>query len=621
MTRSPASAGSTAGRPGRPTARGRFGAVATTHWRATRAAMEMLEAGGNAFDAAATGAFVLHVVEPHLNGPGGDMPAVFATAAHPAPVVLCGQGPLPAAATTEYFQRLGLDLVPGSGPLAAVVPRAVDAWLMLVRDHGTAPLSAVLAPAATLARRGHPLLPAVASTISAVAQLFTEHWPTSAALWMVGGRAPAPWQWHRNPVYADVLDRLIAAGTSAASREAGIDAAREVWREGFVARDMAAFQRRPWIDSSGTGHPGLLTEADLAGSPAFYEAAAVGSFRGLGVAKTGTWGQGPVLLQALAILDGFTDAELDLDTAGGVHRCAEALKLAFADREAYYGDGAETPLAALLDPAYSAARRLLIGESASAQLRPGRPGGRVPRLPGLHRSAVSSAASAASSPADGALGEPTVGRYGQRRGDTCHIDVVDHRGNIISATPSGGWLQSSPVVPSLGFCLGSRAQMTWVEPGLASSLPSQPTPGTGPRPARRPRTTLSPTLIMREGVPIMACGTPGGDQQDQWQLLFLLRHFVEGLGLADAVDAPAFHSTSFPSSFFPREVEPGGLVVESRLRKDVRAELRRRGHVVTEAGPWSLGRVCVVARDPFGVDAPLSGAATTRGSQAGALVR
>ncbi len=582
----------------RATRTGRFGMVASTHWLASSAAMAMLDAGGNAFDAAVAGAFVLHVVEPHLNGPGGDVPAIFATAQDPTPTVLCGQGPVPAAATPEAFTALGLGLVPGSGPLAAVVPGAVDAWFLLLREHGTMTLAEVLAPAVTLARDGHRLLPAVTRTIAAVERLFTEHWPTSAAHWLPGGQVPAPWQRHRNPAWAAVLERLAAC--TGATREAAIDAARMRWREGFVAEEIVAFQRRSLRDSSGADHPGLLAAGDLAGWRAGFEAPALGTFGDATIAKTGPWGQGPVLLQTLALLDGSLP---DLGTAEGVHVTVEALKLAFADREAFYGDDPTVPLAALLDPDYARARRALIGDVASSELRPGRPGGREPRLPdGVAGHGFAGGAGAG-------LGEPTVGRHGEQRGDTCHLDVIDSRGNIISATPSGGWLQSSPVIPALGFPLGSRAQMTWLQPGLASTL----TPG------RRPRTTLSPTLVLRDGVPVLACGTPGGDQQDQWQVLFLLRHLGAGVDLQAAIDAPAWHTTSFPSSFYPREMEPAGLVVESRLGADAIAELRARGHQVTVSGAWTLGRLCAVGRDP--VTHELTAAATSRGGTAYALGR
>ncbi|WFE35632.1 gamma-glutamyltransferase family protein [Micromonospora sp. WMMD975] len=584
----------------RPTLRGTFGMVSSTHWLASQSAMGVLERGGNAFDAAVAAGFVLHVVEPHLNGPGGEVPAVLATAGDPTPRVLCGQGPAPAGATVAHFRALGLDLVPGSGPLAAVVPGAVDAWLLLLRDHGTRSLDEVLAPAIGYAAAGHPLVGAAGQTIDRVRALFTEHWPTSAHLWLRHGRPPASGEMVTNPAYAETLRRLVDAGRAAgADRTAQIEAARRAWREGFVAEAVDSFSRLPFRDSSGRPHAGLVTGDDLAGWSATWEEPVTLDWRGHTVAKTGFWGQGPVLLQTLATLDALDDpAVLDPSTVDGMHAQAEALKLAFADREAWYGD-TDVPGGALLSPGYARERAALIGDRASTALRPGRPAGASPRLPAhLHADAARRAG-----PPDPTTGEPTVRADGVTRGDTCHVDVVDRWGNIISATPSGGWLQSSPVIPELGFPLGSRLQMCWLEEGLASTL----------RPGRRPRTTLSPTLVLRDGEPVLACGTPGGDQQDQWQLLFLLRHLAGGVELQEAIDAPAWHTTSLPASFHPREIEPGVLVVEDRIDPDVLAALGARGHTVRRSGPWSLGRLCAVTRDPrTGV---LSAAANPRGAQ------
>jgi gamma-glutamyltranspeptidase/glutathione hydrolase len=582
---------------------------ASTHWLSTAAAQAVLERGGNAFDAAVAGAFVLHVVEPHLNGPGGDMTGIFVTADRPdQPVVLMGQGPAPAGATVEHYVAEGLDLVPGSGALAAAVPAAVDAWLLLLRDHGTWELDAVLDFAIGYARDGHPMLGRVGTTIAAVAALFETHWPTSAELWMPGGRIPADGELVWNPAYARTLERLVQAGVKASTREAGIDAARREWREGFVARAMVDSVQAPHRHSSGTDHPGVLTLDDLARFEAGYEAAATVEFRDHTIAKTGPWGQGPALLQTLAILSGFDDRYLDPSTELGAHTILEAQKLALADREAYYGD-TDVPLDYLLSEEYCAGRRALITDRASHDFRPGTVPGREPYRPPLRTDYTPpalagnvSAASAASAAGLG-VGEPTVAPTGETRGDTCHIDVVDRWGNMVSATPSGGWLQSSPAIPELGFCLGTRLQMTWLEPGTPSTL----TPG------KRPRTTLTPTLVLRDGHAVAALGSPGGDQQDQWQLPYLLRTLVGGYSAQQAIDAPTFHTTSMPGSFWPRTWEPGGAVVEDRLGEDVIAGLERRGHVVTRAGDWALGRLSAVVRDPeTGI---LQAAANPRGAQ------
>lgn len=584
----------------RPTLQGTFGMSASTHWTATATAQAVLERGGNAFDAAAAGAFVLHVVEPHLNGPGGDLTGVFTTAAEPGkPVVLMGQGPAPLGATPEHYLAQGLDLVPGSGALAAAVPAAVDAWLLLLRDHGTWELESVLEFAIGYARDGHPMLGRVGHTIAAVAALFRDHWPTSAALWIPNGRIPTDGELIRNPAYARTLERLVEAGSSGpGSREDRIDAARRQWREGFVAHAMADSVKTPHRHSSGRDHSGVLGLEDLARFEAGFEPAMTFDFRGHTIAKTGPWGQGPALLQTLAILSGFDDEYLDPSTEPGIHTILEAQKLALADREAYYGD-TNVPLEYLLSAEYCEERRRLITEDASWEFRPGRVPGRVPYLPPLRTEYVS--------PTPGhvpaGLGEPTVQPTGETRGDTCHIDVVDRWGNMISATPSGGWLQSSPAIPELGFCLGTRLQMTWLEPGTPSTL----------SPGKRPRTTLTPTLVLRDGKAVTALGSPGGDQQDQWQLPYLLRTIVGGYSPQQAIDAPTFHTTSMPGSFWPRTWEPGGAVLEDRLGADVIAGLERRGHRITVAGGWTLGRLSAVTRDPHtGI---LQAAANPRGAQ------
>jgi gamma-glutamyltranspeptidase/glutathione hydrolase len=593
----------------RPTLRGSFGMVASTHWLATASGQAVLERGGNAFDAAVAAGFVLHLVEPHLNGPGGDMNAIIAPADGSAPRVLVGQGPAPVGATIEHYRAEGLGEVPGAGALAAAVPGSVMAWFRVLEDHGTMELADVLSFALHYARTGHAIGATAARTIDRMSGHFSEHWAGSAELWLRDGRAPLPGETITYPAWAHVLDRLIMAGEGATTREERIEAARREWSHGLVAEAIERFVATPHRHSSGADHAGVLTAADLADFDAGYEDPTVFRFRGVDVAKTGPWAQGPVLLQTLAILDGLPDERIDPDTAEGIHTIAEALKLALADRDAWYGDpddAKDVPLAELLSPAYVAERRALITDAASLELRPGAVSGRDPWL------IPSVTADAAASPTAG-TGEPTVrsddaivpdeDASGYTRGDTCHVDVVDRWGNLVSATPSGGWLQSSPTIPELGFCLGTRLQMTWLDEDSPSAL----------RPGRRPRSTLSPTMLLRDGTSVEALGTPGGDQQDQWQLLYLLRTIVFGYSQQEAIDAPAFHTTAHVSSFWPRVWEPGGLVVEDRVGDEVVDTLRAKGHVVSRAGAWSLGRLSSVRRDP--ATGELSAAANPRGMQ------
>ncbi|MEU3533049.1 gamma-glutamyltransferase [Streptomyces murinus] len=594
----------------RPTLQGTFGMASATHWLAAQSAMAVLEDGGNAFDAAVAGAFVLHVVEPHLNGPAGEVPILLAPAGGTVRV-LCGQGVAPAAATAARYRDLGLDLVPGTGPLAAAVPGAFDAWLLLLRDHGTKSLEDVLKYAIGYAEHGHPPVENIGATVEGVRALFETEWTSSAQLYLPDGRPPRPGVPLRNPALAATWRRLLAETARAGNREARIDAAREVWRGGFIAEALVRQSRRPTLDTSGDRHTGMLDAADLANWSATYEDPVSYDWNGWTVCKAGPWSQGPAFLQQLALLP----PELpEYGSADYIHLLVEGCKLAMADREAWYGDAAEVPLAQLLSDEYNAGRRALIGSEASYELRPGAPGGRTPRLPGLARAAAP-LADEGFDPMG--VGEPTLARLsgdGSTRGDTCHLDVVDRWGNMIAATPSGGWLQSNPVVPELGFPLGTRLQMAWLEEGLPNTL----TPG------RRPRTTLTPSLALRDGVPVMAFGTPGGDQQDQWQPHFFLAVALRapvrgGLDLQGAVDAPNWHNDAFPSSFYPRDHRPGSVTVESRTPDAVVAGLRRRGHDLTLGPAWSEGRLCAVARDPeTGV---LSAAANPRGMQGYAVGR
>jgi gamma-glutamyltranspeptidase / glutathione hydrolase len=415
--------------------------------------------------------------------------------------------------------------------------------------------------------------------IGGVEELFREDWTTSAEIYLP---APEPGTLHRNPQLADTYRRLAESADPL-----------EEWYRGFVAEEIVRFQELEWRDSSGERHAGLLAEEDLRDWVATWEEPLSVDYHGYEVFKAGPWSQAPVFLQQLRLLEGF---ELDgMAQASGewIHTITECAKLAFADREAWYGDPdfADVPLAELLSRAYATERRRLVGDESSPELRPGSPGGREPRLP----------SPVAQAPVAPGVGEPT-------RGDTVHLDVVDRFGNMVSATPSGGWLFGAPVIPALGFCLGTRAQMFWLEEGLPNSL----------EPGKRPRTTLSPTLAARDGEPYLAIGTPGGDQQDQWTLHAFLAHVHHGLDLQAAIDAPEHHTEAFPESFYPRETRPRHVAVEDRVGEAAIEGLRGRGHDVDVHDPWTLGRVTAVAREPGGI---LKAGANPRGMQGYAVGR
>jgi gamma-glutamyltranspeptidase/glutathione hydrolase len=590
----------------RPQLAGTFGMVASTHWLASAAGMAVLEKGGNAFDAAVAAGLVLQVVEPHLNGPGGEVPVIGYDAGEGAVFVLDGQGPAPAAATPQAFGQLGLDLVPGSGLLAACVPAAFGTWLLLLAGHGRLRLREVMEYAIGYAWDGYPVLPGISAGIASVAAAFRDHWPTSAEVYLAAG-VPAAGTRFANPVLAETYRRILAEAEAAGrGREAQIEAARRAFYDGFVAEAIGAYLARAEVmDVTGEPHRALLAADDLARWRPSSEPPVTAGYAGLTVCKTGPWGQGPVFGQQLALLAGFDLAAMPPGGTEYIHTVVECAKLAFADREAWYGDPrqAEVPLAALLSAGYADQRRRLIGDRASPDLRPGSPDGRLPQLPGY-----ATAPAPAPAVTGGWTGEPVTTLAATRHpGDTCHLDVADRFGNVVTATPSGGWLHSSPVIPGLGFCLGTRAQMFTLTPGLPNTL----------APGKRPRTTLSPTLALRGGEPYLAFGTPGGDQQDQWTLGFFLNHVQYGMNLQEAIDAPAFHTRHFPSSFHPRESFPLAVDVEERVGPDVIAGLARRGHQVTVAAPWSLGRVSAVAR----ADGFLYAAANARGMQGYAVGR
>ena len=533
----------------RPEVRGSFGVVASTHWIASAVAMGVLERGGNAFDAAVAGGFTLQIVEPHLNGPGGEVPILLQAAGETDPRLLCGQGVAPAAATTEYYRSLDLALVPATGHLAAVVPGSFGAWMTLLRDYGTLDVADVLAPAIHYARNGCPALPRIVDAIATVADILTDDWPASGAIYLPGGSVPAVDSLLRNPSIAETWERIIAGAAGGTTREARIDAAIEQYYQGFVAEAIDAHMRVPVRDSTGRENAGLLTRDDMANWHPTYEQPISLDYGDFRVFKGGPWSQGPVFLQQLALLKGVDIAAMDPAGPEFVHTVVEAAKLAFADREAFYGDPdfVDVPLDRLLSQDYNNERRRLIGDRASFDLVPGHIDGHPGRIAAI----AGKGDPKASGPVQGA-GEPTMARMADEKiaaatGDTCHIDVIDRHGNMVAATPSGGWLQSSPVIRrvSASACRRGPRCSGWKR-GCRRAW----------RQNKRPRSTLSPSLAHRDGKPYMVWGTPGGDQQDQWTVVQFLRHADHGMNLQQAVDAPMFHSQHFPSSFYPREEIP-----------------------------------------------------------------
>jgi gamma-glutamyltranspeptidase/glutathione hydrolase len=568
----------------RPTVRGFGGAVAAGHHLAAQIGAQELARGGNAADAACAMGFALWVLEPTQNGPGGEVPILVRDAHGERVVAISGQGPAPAAATIERVRALGFDLLPLDGLVSACVPGALDAWCRLLEEFGTRRLADVIAPARALAERGFPMYAFLRELIELIAPRFERSWPTSAAIYLplraIGERqtnAPlARW-------LASLCDAERAAG---GSREAGIRAARDSFYGGAGAEAIERFARIPVRDVSGRAHAGLIASADLAGYAGAVEEPLWVDYCGARVFKTGPWGQGPVFLQHLRLLEGFDLGALDPSGVDAIHLWLETAKLAFADRDACYGDPrfADVPIETLLSRAYAAQRRALVDpEKASLELRPGL--GSLPT--GWPLFAEEEAA-----PAEpGALAAARAARPRVGRTDTTQCVAVDVWGNAVSATPSGGWIMTSPVVPELGFPLGTRLQMASLDPNHPNAL----------APGKRPRTTLSPSLAQLADGRWLAFGTPGGDQQDQWTSQFFLRLAAHGeRDLQAAIDAPTVHSEHMPSSFYPRCARPGVVSAESRFDPALLRALAERGHRLDRKGPWEHGRVLAAAVDPAG---------------------
>lgn len=592
----------------RPVLTGTFGMVSSTHWLGTAAGMAILEKGGNAFDAGIATALTLQIVEPHMAGPAGDAPIILCDGKTGDVQVICGQGVAPGKATAAAYRDLGLDIVPGAGLLPLVVPGAFDAFMLLLRDRGTLSVRDVLEPAIGHAKNGYPISARTVATIAALKDLFVEHWPCSAAVYCPNGNVPKPNQLFRNPTLAATYERILKEAESVGgNREAQIEAARDAFYRGFVAETVDRFCRdNEFLDTSGRAHSGFLSGDDLARWSASVEAPLSYDYNDFTVFKCGPWSQGPVFLQQLALLRGFDLDSMDPNGADFIHTVAEVTKLAFADREKFYGDPAfvDVPLETLLSDSYNAERRNLIGASASDAIRPGAiPGYGGPVIFGQEDGQRFSVQE------DGTLlpAAPPAPTASIATGDTVHLDAADRHGNMVSITPSGGWLRSSPTIPGLGFALSNRGQIFTLEEG---------TPG-GIAPGKRPRTTLSPGFANRGGKPYMAFGTPGADKQDQWALQFFLRHAHHGQNLQEAVDAPAFNTTHFPGSFYPKRAELRSLALEGRFSEDTVAELRSRGHDVSVGGDWSQGRMCAVATEGELIKA----AATSRNMQGYAFGR
>lgn len=518
----------TGSRGGRPMVMATRGVVSSGHYLATAAGLEILRKGGNAMDAAAAVGFALAVLKPHQNGIGGEVPIIGFDARSRQPFSISGNGTSPRTATIGFFRSLGLSLIPGEGFLPAIVPPAVATWVLLLARYGTMRLTDVLTPAIEYAESGLPMYDSLQAAIAGSAERFRSEWPSSAETFLPDDKvSPIGTLW-RQPDLGDTFKKLLDAEHQHSDRENGLIAARERFYRGNIAEGIVRFACSTRCrDETGTFHTGLLSLEDL--------------------------------------------AAMGHNTAAYVHTVTEALKLALADREFYYGDPkfAEVPLSLLLDKSYAAERRALIDEhQASMLLRPGNQQAlRAESIESINRC------------------------FDPQFGDTTKLEVIDAQGNMVSATPSGGWLMSSPVIASYGFPLGTRGQMFSLVPNHPNAL----------RPGKRPRTTLTPSFAMQGGRPWMVFGSPGGDMQDQWALEFFLNVVEFGMSLQEAVEAATFWTSHAPSSFYPRQAEPGVLYTEERINGQIVSDLQSRGHIVRVAPDWSGGNALAACMTGEGV--------------------
>ena len=557
-----------------PMVMGREAMIATEHYLSAAAGARIFARGGNAIDAAVAATFVEGAVNPHMHTIGGEAPMLVYDAREQRVVVLNGNMTAPARATIEHYRSLGMSLVPHHGLLAAGVPAALDSLVTALAEFGTKSLAEVLEPALAIAEEGFPVhvglageeallgegqMAGAGASIRHFAEKFRNEWPSTAEVYMPGGEVPRAGDIVRNPALARFFRRLLdaEAGAGNRGRQGALDAARARFYRGDIARDIVGWS---------AAHGGLLEASDLASFTTRIETPVTVDYRGVAVFKCGPWSQGPVFLQQLRLLEGFDLRSMGHNSADYVHAVVEAAKLAFADREAYYADPefVDVPLKGLLSKEYAGLRRELIDmHRASMEHRPGDP-----------------VATKALGPA------PREGR-GWGAG-TVHVCAADRTGNMAAITASGGWIPSSPVIPELGFPLGSRMQTFYLDERHPNAL----------APGKRPRTTLTPSLAIRSDGSRVAFGTPCGDQQDQWTLQFFLNVVDFGMNLQEAIEAPKFSTAHFPSTFHPHGTRPGLLRVESRLDEAAIAELGSRGHKIELRPSWSEGHVLAVALNP-----------------------
>ena len=540
---------------------GRRGVVAAEHYSAALAGIEILRQGGNAVDAACAATLVEGVVNPQMHTIGGELPILICPPDGSAVVCINGNMAAPGRATPEAYKALGHNTIPSEGVLAAGVPGALGAIVEALSRFGRLRFEEIAAPAIDLAQNGFPahsgLIRQHKSGITDNFEKFSS-WAGTAAIYLPGGQVPQEGQLLRNPALADTYRHLAGAERKAGGdRAAGLRAVFTEFYRGQVAAEIVSFVK---------GRGGLLERSDFDRFEIPIESSVHVRYGGVEVHKCGPWNQGPALLQSLTILKNFDLGALGHNSADYIHVVVEAMKLAFADREQFYGDPLQVavPMETLLSDGYGALRAALIEKAASGEIRPGDAFNNAALLPVQDRLGCS------------AWGPGTV-----------HVDAMDCEGLTAAFTPSGGWIRSSEVIPALGFPLSMRLSNCYLEPARHPNLVA---------PFKRPRTTISPSLVRKDGKAWLAFGSMGGDQQDQWQLQFLLNRLVFGMPLQAAIEAPKFSSEHFPGFFSPHDFYPNRLRIEPAIGEPVFESLRVRGHRLDIAPAWSEGFLCAAER-------------------------
>ena len=563
----------------RPVVRGKRGAVAAGHPLSAEAGLRLLQQGGNATDAGCAAILAASVIEFSHFSFGGEVPIIIKPSSG-AVAVINGQGIAPQLATRQFFldrakrgegekgpvyrgapEYVSISeggsqpgAIPSSGILPATVPAVLDAVVTALDRFGTKSLAEVIQPAIELAE-GVPIDELRATYIERTRKVF-EQWPTSTKLFLPGGGVPKPGEMFSQPDLARTLREIVKAERAAASRgrHAALTAARDYFYKGVIAKRISEF-----CEANG----GLLRAGDFAAFHAKVEEPAHASYHGYEVYKTGFWAQGPVMLEMLNVLEGYDLKAMKHNSADYIHTLTETMKLAFADRDRYYGDPdfVRVPGGDLLAKDYAAMRRSLIDEKrASLEQRPGDPMNKKPLMNGAPHPALT--------------GQSSVPEA-ERANDTTCVNVIDKDGNLFSATPSGAWLPTV-VAGDTGVMLGQRMQSFLLEEGHPNVL----------QPGKRPRVTLSPTLVMKDGKPFMVLSTPGGDNQDQSLIQVLLNIVEFGMNVQEAVEAPRFQTLHFVSSFDDHRFNPGMLNLEDRITKEVSNDLASRGHKVEVQTAW-----------------------------------